>query len=142
MTQQQSAMRFAGGVLAATGILFALAALPALHPAAHVFLQVAYWPLHDVPPELAVPTPLLLGISGGLTVGLGAMQWALGTYVASISADSAAKVARCTAWTWFVTDSTASVLVGAPMNVVLNLSFLALILLSCKPRPEARLVSA
>lgn len=142
MTRQQSAMRFAGGVLAATGILFALAALPLLHPAAHIFLQVAYWPLHNVPSELAVPTPLLMGILGGLTVGFGAMQWALGTYVAPISADAAAKVARCTAWAWFVTDSTASVLVGAPMNVVLNLSFLGLILISCKPRLEAGLVSS
>ena len=31
MTRQQSAMRFSGGVLVVTGILFTLTALPALH---------------------------------------------------------------------------------------------------------------
>ncbi|MEM8580528.1 MAG: hypothetical protein AAGF50_04945 [Pseudomonadota bacterium] len=132
MTQQQSAMRISGGVLVATGVLFALASLPFLHPIAHIFLQIAYWPIHAVPAELTVPVPLLLVITGGLTVGLGGMQWALGTYVAPVSAVAAAKTAQITAWSWFCADSSGSILVGAPFNVVLNLSFLVLILLSCR----------
>ncbi|MEX0278847.1 MAG: hypothetical protein AB3N19_15110 [Ruegeria sp.] len=134
MTQQQSAMRLSGVILAATGVLFALAALPLLHPVAHIFLQIAYWPFRDVPSGLGVPVPLLLVITGGLTVGLGAMQWALGTYVAAISAVAASKTAQIAAWAWFCVDSAGSVLVGAPFNVVLNLSFLILILVSCRPR--------
>ncbi len=132
MTQQQSAMRISGGVLVATGVLFALAALPFLHPVAYIFLQVAYWPIHAVPSELTVPVPLLLVITGGLTVGLGGMQWALGTYVAPLSAVAATKTAQIAAWSWFCVDSSGSILVGAPFNVVLNLSFLVLILLSCR----------
>jgi len=133
MIQQQSAMRFSGGVLVATGVLFALAALPFLHPIAHIFLQIAYWPIHAVPAELTVPVPLLLVITGGLTVGLGGMQWALGTYVAPVSTVAAAKTAQIAAWSWFCVDSSGSILVGAPVNVALNLSFLVLILLSCRP---------
>lgn len=133
MTQQQSAMRISGGVLVATGAFFALAAFQFLHPVAHIFLQIAYWPIHDVPAELMVPSPLLLVITGGLTVGLGGMQWALGTYVAPVSAAAATKTAQITAWSWFCVDSLGSILVGAPFNVVLNLSFLVLILLSCRP---------
>ncbi len=133
MTQQQSAMRISGGVLAATGALFALAAFQFLHPVAHIFLQIAYWPMHAVPAELMVPLPLLLVITGGLTVGLGGMQWALGTYVAPVSAAAATKTAQIAAWSWFCADSLGSILVGAPFNVVLNLSFLVLILLSCRP---------
>ncbi|WP_171130643.1 MULTISPECIES: hypothetical protein [unclassified Ruegeria] len=133
MTQQQSAMRISGGVLVATGVLFALAALPFLHPVAHIFLQIAYWPIHAVPAELTVPLPLLLVITGGLTVGLGGMHWALGTYVAPVSAVAATKTAQITAWSWFCADSLGSILVAAPFNVVLNLSFLVLILVSCRP---------
>jgi len=134
MTQQQSAMRIAGGALMAIGVLFALTALSFLHPVVHVFLQAAYWPIHDVPAELAAPGPLLVVISGSLTAGLGAMHWALGTYVAPLSATAAAKTAQIAAWVWFCLDSSGSVLVGAPANVVLNLSFLILMLMSCRLR--------
>lgn len=140
MTQQQSAMRLSGGVLVTTGVLFALTALPAFHFLAHLFLKVAYWPIHTVPPVLSLPSPLLLAITGGLTAGLGGMQWALGTYVAPLSSNIAAKVAKVSAWTWFCTDSAGSILVGAPVNVLLNLSFLMLILLSSRPRLDGSLV--
>ncbi len=141
MTRQQSAMRLSGAVLMGIGALLVLSALPFLHPVAHIFLQVAYWPIKSVPADLSVPSPLLLAIAGGLTVGLGSMQWALGTYVAPVSAPVAAKVARLTAWAWFCTDSAGSILVGAPFNVVLNLSFLILILATCSPGKEEERVS-
>lgn len=136
MTPQQSSMRLSGTILVVTGVLFALTVLPTLHGLAHIFLMVAYWPIHPVASDLAVPSPLLLAITGGLTAGLGAMQWALGTYVAPLSSTAAAKVAKITAWVWFCTDSACSVLAGAPFNVVLNLSFLLLILLSSRPAIE------
>lgn len=139
MTRQQSAMRLSGTVLVITGVLFALTALPALHALAHIFLTVAYWPIHSVSPDILVPSPLLLAIAGGLTAGLGAMQWALGTYVAPLSSAAAAKVAKIAAWVWFCTDSIGSVLVGAPVNVALNLAFLLLILLSGRPEPDGDL---
>ena len=134
MTQQQTAMRRSGWALIVIGVLFALTALPLLHPAARIFLQIAYWPMQQVPFGLIVPIPLLVAITGGLTVGLGGMLWALGTYVAPLSPDAARKVTWVAAWSWFCTDSTASILVGAPFNAVLNLTFLALMLLSCRPR--------
>ena len=134
MTQQQTAMRRSGIALAAIGAFFAIAALPAFHPIIQIFLQIAYWPLHTVPSDLLVPVPLLVAITGGLTAGLGGMLWSLGTYVAPVSPIAATKVTQIAAWSWFCTDSTASVLVGAPFNVVLNLSFLALMLFSSRTR--------
>ncbi len=138
MSQQSSSMRRTGVFLAATGVLFTLSALPQLHFLAHIFLQVAYWPIHDVPAGLSVPAPLLLAICGGLTVGLGGMVWALGTYVAPLSAEAATKVTWVTAWSWFAVDSTGSILVGAPFNVVLNLVFLVLMLMSSRSKAEAQ----
>lgn len=142
MTRQHSAMRLSGIVLIVTGVLFALTAIPPLHGLAHIFLTVAYWPLHTVPSDVSVPTTLLLAISGGLTAGLGGMQWALGTYVAPLSAAVAVKVAKIATWTWFCTDSAGSILVGAPFNVVLNLSFLLMILWSCRAQTGAGPVTA
>ena len=128
MTQQQSSMRRAGWVLIAIGVIFAFAALPMFHPLAALFLKIAYWPMHSLPADLTVPVPLLVAITGGLTAGFGGMVWALGTHVAGTAPEAAEKVTKITAWVWYCTDSTASILVGAPFNVVLNLSFLILML--------------
>lgn len=134
MTQQQYAMRISGLSLIAIGILFAVSVLPILHPVVRVFLQIAYWPMHSVPAELAIPVPLLVAISGGLTAGLGGMLWALGTHVAEKFPEAAAKVTQIAAWSWFCTDSTASIMAQAPFNVVLNLAFLAVMLISSRVR--------
>ena len=136
MTLQQSHMRRLGIVFGSIGLAFVLVALPPLHAVGHLFLRLAYWPMTEVPTGLAVPVPLLLAISGGLTVGFGGMLWALGTYVSPLSSEAAGKVANITAWSWFIADSTGSVLVGAPFNVVLNLSFLLSLLYVSRHRPE------
>jgi len=132
MTDQQTSMKRAALATIVVGLIFAASALPVLHPAVHLFLQIAYWPLHDVPSDLGVPAPLLVAISGGLMTGLGGMLWALGRYVSPISQDAAARVTRIAAWSWFCTDSIMSMLAGAPMNVVINAAFLALMLVSCR----------
>ena len=137
MTQQETSMRRSGWILIAIGTIFALSALPMLHPLTRTFLQIAYWPVNQVPADLVVPIPLLVAISGGLTVGFGGLLWALGTYVAPLSPEAASKVTWVTAWSWFCTDSTISIFVGAPFNAVLNLTFLALMLLSCRPKAGA-----
>lgn len=129
MTPQQSNMRRAGIGLIVFGAVFALAAvIPGLHATLVLFLKLAFWPMATVPSEIAVPLPLLIAISGGLTAGLGGMLWALGTHVAPLSAEAADRVTRMAAWTWFAIDSTGSVLVGAPFNAVLNVGFLVLML--------------
>lgn len=138
MTDQQTAMQRAGWVTLSIGIFFAASALPVLHPAVHLFLQIAYWPFDDVPPDLSVPTPLLVAISGGLTAGFGGMLWGLGRYVSPISQEAAARVTWVAALSWFCTDSAMSVVVGAPMNVVINALFLALMLFSCRPRMQSK----
>ena len=69
-----------------------------------------------------------------MTAGLGGMLWGLGTHVAPLSPEAAAKVTRNAAWTWFAIDSAMSILVGAPFNAVLNLGFLGAMLWACQPQ--------
>ena len=128
MSILEKAMRRNGVVVMSTGVIFALAVLPALHGALWFFLQLAYWPMVEVPLDLAAPVGLTVAISGGLTAGLGGALWALGRHVAPVAPEAARRCAIVMGWTWFAVDSTASVLAGAPFNAVLNLLFLALIL--------------
>ncbi|MEL6838321.1 MAG: hypothetical protein AAFP85_03460 [Pseudomonadota bacterium] len=128
MSELQSALRRNGLILVGIGVVFALAVIPAFHPAAWLFLQLAYWPMAEVPAALVPPAGVLVAISAGLTVGIGALMWGIGTHVAPVSAEAARRVTTLTGWSWFAVDSTASVLAGAPMNVALNVIFLFLIL--------------
>ncbi|MEY1555454.1 hypothetical protein AB3Y40_07435 [Yoonia sp. R2331] len=132
MTGLQIGMRRNGLIVAVIGVLFGLSVLAPLHAVAHIFLQLAYWPMASVPAGQVVPVGVLLAISGGLTVGIGMSIWAVGTYVAGEAPVAAAKVVKITAWSWFAVDSTCSILAGAPFNAVLNLSFLALMLASVR----------
>ncbi|MEL6573519.1 MAG: hypothetical protein AAFQ64_17825 [Pseudomonadota bacterium] len=132
MTPQQTRMRRAGAVLIAFGVGFALLALPFLNAGAKPFLQLAYWPMQPDAAVISAPVPLLVGIAGGLTAGLGAMLWAVATQVVPVSPMAGAKVVRTTAWVWYVVDSTASIAAGAPFNAVLNLGFLAIMLWACR----------
>lgn len=138
MSQLSKRLRVNGAMIGGIGIAFMLCVLPPLHAIAQIFLQMAYWPMATVPDTLAVPVGLLLAITGGLTAGIGAAMWALGTYVAPVVPDAAIKVMRIMAWGWFCTDSIGSVIAGAPFNVVLNLSFLALMLLAVRSTGQAQ----
>lgn len=143
MTNQQIRMRRAGWGIIATGALFTAAAVvPALHVVAVLFLQIAHWPFGTVPGDFAVPVPLLLVIGGGLTASLGGLLVGAATHVVPLSAEAADKVVKYAAWSWFVIDSTGSVLVGAPFNAVLNLAFLGLILWSSRPTQQEAQVPA
>jgi len=138
MTQQQSTMRTSSIILICIGVFFAIAALPVLHPVVGSFLKIAYWPLNTSPLDTAAPVPLLVAITGGLTAGLGGMLWSLGTYVSPVSPEAVTNVTKITAWFWFCTDSSASILVGAPFNAVLNLSFLLLMLFASRSHNKSK----
>ena len=128
MSDLEKALRRNGLITAGFGVLFALAVIPALHNVLWLFLQLAYWPMTEVPREIVAPVGVTVAISGGLTVGIGAAMWALGRHVAPIAPDAARSCTLILGWSWFCVDSTASILAGAPFNAVLNLIFLGLIL--------------
>ncbi len=129
MTNEERAMRRSGISVAIIGLIFAIVSIPQLHFLMWPFLQLAYWPLAEVPHELMVPTGVMVAITGGLTVGMGMMLWAIATYIMPVAAEAGRKVVRTSAWSWFAVDSTFSILTGAPFNAVLNIAFLALMLL-------------
>lgn len=128
MTKEQKRLRLNGGILVATGIALALTVWAPFYPVAKLFLSVAHWPFFSAP-DVAEPTArLLLAISGGLTAGIGAMMWAIGTEVMPVAPVAGRRVVMMTALAWFATDSLFSVLAGSPFNVVLNVAFLAMML--------------
>jgi hypothetical protein len=112
----------------AIGIVTALAAVPALDWPMRLLFDIAFWPLDGRETFAARETRLALAIGGGLTAGFGAMIYAVAEKVLPRDAAAARAVILTGAFTWFTIDSCASMLAGAPVNVLLNVGFLLAIL--------------
>lgn len=85
------------------------------------------------PPSGPLPASTLFGlaVAGGILAGWGAMLESLADALrreGTVDAAALGKAVAIGTATWFVVDSTASVLTGAPANVLGNLAFLALLL--------------
>ena len=105
-----------------SGLLTALAVLPALRPVLVTFGDLAFWPLDGTPGTLDNVHLLVAAVAGGLMTG-----W--GVFMLALSKDcDLSKALLLGALTWYVVDSSGSAIVGAPMNGVFNLGFLALML--------------
>lgn len=128
MTKEQKTLRMNGIIIAILGAALAAASWAPVYPLAELFLNLAHWPFSNAPETADTTVRLTLAIGGGLTAGIGAMMWTVGTTVMSVAPQEGRKVVSYTALTWFAVDSTFSVVAGSPFNAVLNLVFLALML--------------
>lgn len=129
MTTEQKQLRAAAIFSAGFGLMMAAAACPPLSAPAQILADGLFWPFDGVETLDAPATRLLAAISGGVLVGLGISVHGLAGEIMSQTPDAARKVIRNSLLGWFVIDSTASVAVGASLNVLANAGFLALFLL-------------
>lgn len=85
-------------------------------------------PLDSAQTLQATETRLLIAITGGLMAGLAAAAWLFADSIYRSDPPLGRRLFATTFLTWYVIDSTGSVLAGAPMNVLPNTVFLALFL--------------
>ena len=110
--------------VAVLGLFTAIAAVPALEAPLRWLVDLAFLPF-DGRQSLAAPeTRLLAAIGGGLTVGLGVLLYMIADKVYPRDPTTGRQIILAGIWSWFVVDSTGSVLAGAPFNAVLNAGFL------------------
>jgi len=137
MTRKQKVLRINAEIIMIFGVLFALAAIPWVYSWISFFFDIAHWPFNSAPEALDPTGRLMIAISGGLTVGLGAMVWTVATEVLPVAPKEGRKVVLYAAIGWFVTDSTFSVVAGSPLNVLLNLSFLLMMVMPLQRKGPA-----
>jgi len=128
MTREQKILRINAEIIMGLGVIFALATIPAVYNWLSVFFTAAHWPFNTAALTLDPTGRLMIAISGGLTVGIGAMVWTVATDVLPVAPEQGRKVILYATGAWFITDSTFSVIAGSPMNVLLNLTFVLLMI--------------
>lgn len=113
-------------ILGLVGLVICMSALPALSLPTRLLADAVFWP-PDAAQSLAAPeTRLLAAIGGGVMLGWGATLWLLVRLLFAREPAAVKTIIMTGITVWFVADSTASILAGAPVNAVLNIGFLLL----------------
>lgn len=117
-------LKFACLFVIGFGLLGVLAIVPALSGVTRFFIDLAFWPVDGAP---GAPTPesnLLWAIVNGILIGWGVLLWQVTTKVYSTTPDVGRSMILTSIGIWFVIDSAGSIAAGAPVNALLNITFL------------------
>jgi hypothetical protein len=129
ITRARKWLKFAAVVTIGFGLLTAAAAIPALQAPTVMLADILFWPVDGAQTGDDPTTRLMFAIGGGVLTAWGVFLWMLADQVMGQMPDVARRIIVTTSLAWFVIDSGASVLAGAPLNVIANLPFLAMYLL-------------
>lgn len=109
-----------------TGLVFFFALFTSADFLAGLLFDIAIWPLDGAQDLNTSETRLLLAISGGMLVGWGIMFWLVATLIYAENPQIGGKVILYSILSWFIIDSTGSIIAGFGANAVMNLVFLAI----------------
>ena len=123
-------LKFGSALTIVFGILVAAAATPIGAAPTQFLTDLIFFPIDGAQDVTAPETRLMSAIGGGVMAGWGVLLWMLSTQLFPSEQALAAKLIIASIVTWFVIDSTGSIIVGAPFNAVFNLTFL---LIFCAP---------
>ena len=123
-------LQFGSALTIFFGVLIAAAATPLAAAPTQFLADLIFFPI-DGAQNLAAPeTRLISAIGGGVMAGWGVLLWMLSTKLFPSDQALAAKLIITSIATWFVIDSLASIIAGAPLNAVFYVTFL---LIFCVP---------
>jgi hypothetical protein len=126
MATRQKWLKVAAAVSIAFGLLTAIAAYPALQAPTVFLADLIFWPLDGVQTGDDPTARLMFAIGGAVFAAWGVCLWFLATEGMNCVPHLARRIILAGAWTWFMIDSTGSVLAGAPWNTVGNIALLAM----------------
>jgi hypothetical protein len=125
MTQRTTItwLKVTSALVIGTGILLAVAAIPAAASPVRVLTDLAFWPPDGAQRIAAPETRMFCAISGGVTAGWGVMLWLLASRLYPREPALARTMILVSLTTWFAIDSSGSLIAGAHGNAILNLGF-------------------
>ena len=112
------------------GLLIAVASVPAASAPVEILADLIFFPVDGAQEVGAPETRLMSAIGGGVMTGWAIMIWMLATRLYSKDPVLVKQLIVTSIVVWFIVDSTGSVMSGAPLNALFNVSFL---LIFCVP---------
>jgi hypothetical protein len=129
LARRRTWLKGAACVTIGFGLLTAAAAAVPLQAPTVLLADILFWPPDGAQGGADPVARLMFAIGGGVLTAWGLLLWMLADQVMGQMPDVARRMVLTTALTWFAVDSGASVLAGAPVNVIANLGFLVMYLL-------------
>ena len=113
----------------AGGLLWASGSVPGFDGPTLLAFDLLNWPIDGNPGALNPAAKFMSAIGGGVLVGLGVLNWLLVAPAIEAGDRRILNAALASVFSWFVVDSTGSVLSGNAPNAFFNLVILALYVL-------------
>ena len=127
MTTEQKRLRFGAIIMIGFGLLTWVSLALNLHSPLALLLDLVTLTPGGAVVLNEVPGRMLGAIMAGLCVGLGAIVWVLSGKHLEVLPDETRQGLLWMIWSWYLVDSSGSILVGAPLNAIANLTFLVLV---------------
>lgn len=122
--QSVSLLKLAALATVGFGLLILSGVVPGLAAPANLLADLVFWPLDDVQAVDSATSRLLAAVTGGVMVGWGSLLYSVVSYFGVRDRSALLRFLTISLTCWYVTDSTGSVLAGAPANAFFNLLFL------------------
>lgn len=127
MNIQELVLKLGACLILLFGVVVWLGAHPATVALPAFLGDIIFWPVDGLQTSQTSEAYLLSAISGGIMIGWGIMLWALAGEGMRLAPTFAKRTILTSVSAWFIVDSAGSILAGAPLNVLGNLVFLALL---------------
>ena len=128
------ALTFGAWTIFGFGLVTALSVLPGVREVWGWLIDLVIWPLDGAEGGSRTDLRLLTAIAGGICAGWGVTLLLLTGKPLEAAPEQVRRAFVAGYLGWFAVDSTASILAGAPWNLLGNLAFLALLMLPLRGR--------
>lgn len=128
IARTQMWVKAGSAVIIGFGLIVAAAAWPPLSAPLLLLADLIIWPLDGLQTLDATETRVLSAIGGGVMCGWGLTLWKVAQHVVPKDITAARSIAMAGIYGWFAVDSIGSIAGGAPLNAVLNISFVLMFL--------------
>ncbi len=119
----QAWLKAGSALVILAGLAYAFAAFQPTAGLAALLDDIAAWPPDGAQAMADGEARLVGGVLGGVMVGWGTMLWLLAAKLYPSQPELTRTIILVGVGAWFVVDSLASFVAGAPLNIVLNIVF-------------------
>ncbi|MEM7747683.1 MAG: hypothetical protein AAF346_05490 [Pseudomonadota bacterium] len=119
-------LKIGAGLVVVFGFITALGAYPPTAGVLGFLVDMIKWPIDGSQTIAGEEFRLLSAVSGGVMVGWGLLIWLIAERLYEREPHLSRLMIMVSVGAWFVVDSLASIMAGAALNAVLNISFLVL----------------